>query len=181
MNKSTISLIFAFFLSGSLVAQEKYFRMDSGNVHFISEAPLETIEASTSAVQGILEKESKRLAFTIPTESFQGFNSPLQRIHFLENYMESDFYPNSTFSGRIIEDIDLSEPGNYEVRVKGQLSVHGVIKERIITGNLQVEEGRILIQTDFTIPLSDHNIVIPKVVHQKIAPTIKVRFFAEMH
>ncbi len=52
-------------------------------------------------------------------ESFQGFNSTLQREHFNENYIESDKYPEARFSGKVIEDIDFSKDGTYIIRAKG--------------------------------------------------------------
>lgn len=175
-----IFILTLFLLPGQIQSQDKYYRCQDGTISFLSEAPLETIEASSSELDGIFELKSKRLAFTIPMESFQGFNSPLQRVHFNENYMETDLYPSATFSGKIIEDIDAEENGVYEVRVKGQLSIHGVIKERIIQGTLEIKDDKVLINSDFTVPLSDHNIVIPKIVHQKIAPIIQVHVSAEL-
>ena len=50
--------------------------------------------------------------------SFQGFNSPLQKEHFNENYVESDKFPDASFKGKVIEDVDLSKDGTYEVRAK---------------------------------------------------------------
>jgi hypothetical protein len=51
--------------------------------------------------------------------SFQGFNSPLQKEHFNENYVESDKFPEASFKGKIIEDQDLTVDGTYELRAKG--------------------------------------------------------------
>jgi polyisoprenoid-binding protein YceI len=178
---SRIGFIFLLIsLFSGIIAQNGHFKCNDGRIEFLSEAPLETIKAYSSEMEGIIEKQSNRLAFTIPMESFQGFNSPLQQVHFNENYMESDLYPNATFSGKIIEDIDLTEKGSHNVRVKGQLSVHGVIKERIITGKLEIKDQKVLIESKFNIPLSDHNIVVPKIVHQKISPIIQVHVQAEL-
>jgi len=34
--------------------------------------------------------------------------------------METELFPYSTFKGRIIEEIDLSVPGQYKIRAKGK-------------------------------------------------------------
>ncbi len=151
-----------------------------GVVSFVSEAPLEVIKASSEALRGVLNTASNEFAFTIPVETFDGFNSPLQREHFKENYMETHRYPTATFSGRIIEQIDYSLPGIYEVRAKGIFTVHGVSRERIIRSRLEVENGRIAISSQFTVFLRDHNISIPRMVHQKIAEEIRVDVMLNM-
>jgi hypothetical protein len=94
--------------------------------------------------------------------------------------MESDKYPTATFSGKIIEDADLSVPGTYTIRTKGKLSIHGVEQERIIKSRVMVGPKTILIESDFTVLLSEHNISIPKIVHQKIAEEIKVSVSATL-
>jgi len=60
----------------------------------------------------------------------------LQKEHFNENYLESDKYPEASFKGKIIEDIDLDKDGEYEVRAKGELTIHGIMQERIIKANI---------------------------------------------
>jgi polyisoprenoid-binding protein YceI len=95
--------------------------------------------------------------------SFQGFNGPLQKEHFNENYIETGIYPDASFSGKIIEDDDLSKDGEYVVRAKGLLTVHGVSQERIIRSNLSVKQGKMKLNTSFTVLLVDHNIKIPRI------------------
>ncbi|KAA3624099.1 MAG: YceI family protein [Bacteroidetes bacterium] len=153
---------------------EKIYRGDNGYVHFVSEAPLEVIEASSRALQGILNTDKGSFAFSVPMKSFEGFNSPLQRVHFNENYLESNQFPNTTFQGKIIEKIDLSVDGAYNIRAKGKLTVHGITKERIIKSKVLVKNGKINIKSNFTVLLEDHDIDIPKIVFQKIAEEIKV-------
>jgi polyisoprenoid-binding protein YceI len=112
--------------------------------------------------------------------SFKGFNSALQKEHFNENYMESERFPYASFEGKIIEDIDYDKPGTYNVRSKGNLTVHGVTQERIIKVDLVIKEKSITIKSNFSVLLADHNIPIPKVVHEKLASEIKVEVKAAL-
>jgi hypothetical protein len=146
----------------------------NGIVSFRSEAPLELIRASSDQLIGFIDIDKKIFSFGIPLRSFQGFNSPLQRQHFNENYMESDKYPEASFKGKIIEDQDLRVDGTYELRAKGTLTIHGVPQERIIKSDVTVSNKKIAIKINFSVLLSDHNIPIPKVVYQKLANEIKV-------
>ena len=157
-----------------IASGQSRFSSQDGVVTFVSDAPLEYITATSQTLRGVIEAEKRSFAFSIDISSFQGFNSPLQRVHFNENYMESDTYPTATFAGKFIEDVDLTQNGTYEIRVKGRLKIHGIEKERIIKGTVEVSDGEMRIQSAFTVMLEDHNIRIPRVVFQKIAKVISV-------
>ena len=165
---------------GGLSSSETTYQATAGSVVFTSNAPLEIIRAESDQLRGILVPEEKRFAFTVAMRSFAGFNSPLQREHFRENYLETDRFPSATFSGKIIDAVDFSTPGTYTVRTKGILEIHGVPRERIIRGKLTVEKDYLRITADFTVPLEAHNIRIPRLVRQKIAETIAVSITTEM-
>ncbi|NDK56637.1 YceI family protein [Pontibacter sp. BT213] len=156
------------------------YRIKEGRIHFKSEAPLELIEASSAKLKGLIKTDDQTFAFSVANESFEGFNSALQREHFNENYMESTRYPNCTFAGKIIEPVDFSKDGTYTVRAKGKLAVHGVEVERIIKSALTIKGGIITIQSEFIVPLQEHNITIPKIVYQKIAEEISVEINATL-
>ena len=147
---------------------------EKGTVSISSEAPLEIIKAQSHSLRGVINPTTKAFAFTVNINSFQGFNSDIQRTHFLENYMEQKKYPQATFSGKLIEEIPFNAPGSYPVRAKGELEVHGVRKERIIRGTLVITNGGAFITATFTVPVADHGIAIPKIVKQKIAEEINV-------
>lgn len=109
---------------GSLDAQ--IFKTIKGEAYFKSDASLELIEAKSKKLRGVINAAKRTFAFSIPIQSFKGFNSALQRVHFNENYLESDAYANATFSGKIIEKIDFTKDGVYTVRAKGKLKIHNV-------------------------------------------------------
>ena len=150
------------------------FIAQNGRVDFSSNAPLEIIKASSRRLTGVIDAEKRTFAFKIPISSFEGFNSALQKEHFNESYLESDKYSEAFFSGKIIEDVDFTLNGEYQVRAKGKLNIHGVEQERIIKSKIRVHNGKIYVESRFPVPLSDHNITIPKIVSQKIATQIEV-------
>lgn len=154
--------------------QGDIYRTENGSISFRSEAPLEIISASSNELEGIIDPNGLTFAFVVPINSFKGFNNGLQQQHFYENYLESSRYPEATFTGKIIEDVDLMKPGTYQVRAKGKLSIHGRTQERIIRTEIVSEGNKLTAQSDFLVPLSDHHIEVPKIVYQKIAQEIKV-------
>jgi polyisoprenoid-binding protein YceI len=169
-----LAYIFYLLVCLLLPATAPVYRCENGTIAFQSEAPLEIIQAKSNKLRGILDPERQTFAWTVEINTFEGFNSPLQREHFNENYMETALYPKATFSGKIIEAVDFSQNGNYSVRAKGKLVVHGVEQERIVKGQLEINGNKVRITAAFTVPLADHDIAIPKVVYQKIAEEITV-------
>lgn len=163
---------------GVLFAQK--FVTEKGEINFTSNAQLELIKAYSTNVQGLIDPSNNQFAFLININSFRGFNSDLQRQHFNENYMESEKFPRARFTGKIIEQVDFSRDSIYEVRAKGDLEIHGQKQTRIIKSKLIIRNGQVMIESHFTVPLSDHTISIPKIVSQKIATEIDVFFKATL-
>lgn len=168
------------FFCNSFIPADHIYSVKKGSIVFRSEAISELIQASSNALKGKINIEKKMFAFAVSTKTFSGFNSPLQEEHYTENYLESNKFPDATFSGKIIEDIDFTKDGNYTVRAKGILNIHGQPKERILKCEITLKNGIIHVQSNFTVLLSEHNIPIPKVVHEKLASEIKVEVKAEL-
>jgi polyisoprenoid-binding protein YceI len=166
--------IMALNISSLLAQGGNIFSTTSGKISFQSDAPFELIKASSKDLKGLLDVSKKTFAFKVRMETFEGFNSALQREHFNENYIESDKFPEASFDGKIIEDVDLTKEGTYTVRAKGNFSIHGVSQERIIKSDVVVKDGKINIHSAFSVLLSDYNIPIPKVVKDKLSEDIKV-------
>ncbi len=169
-----------FFVNGVYAQSNNRFIIQEARVRFVSDASLERIEAVSDELRGIIDVTNKTFAFSIVNTSFKGFNSPLQEEHFNENYMESDKYPKCTFSGKVIDEVDFTGKGTYTIRAKGILNVKGIGQERIIKSTIVINDNDILLTSDFNILLSDHEIRIPRIVQQKIAPEINIFVKARM-
>ncbi len=169
---STLILVTASFTFS--LGQNVYMTSKS-SIHFTSDAPLEMIEATSTQLQGALKTDDRSFVFRSPMNTFEGFNSALQKTHFNTTYLETSKYQFTLFEGKIIEEIDFKKPGTYQVRGKGRFTCHGVEQERIIKCTVKVSSEQISVTSDFTVLLDDHNIKIPSVVNQKIAEEIMVK------
>lgn len=178
--KFFITIAIILFLGSSFREPLNVFNIARGKISFRSDAPLELITASSDELKGVIETEKKQFAFSVRIKSIKGFNSAMQKEHFNENYLESDRYPDATFVGKIIEDVDFTKNNALTVRAKGILNIHGVPQERIIKSDMTIKNGIITIRSNFTVLLADHNIPIPKVVHEKLASEIKVEVNGEL-
>jgi hypothetical protein len=178
-NKIFFSLIILFLSSLQNFAQPNY-QCNNGYIHFNSNAALEVIEATSENLFGSIDPGTKTFSFVVQITSFKGFNGALQREHFNENYMESTKFKTASFNGKIIEDIDFTKDSVYHVRAKGILNIHGTDQERIIKSTLTISGSTLKIEAQFSVLLKDHNIKVPKVVHEKIASEIIVNIKAEL-
>lgn len=180
LQKNIVLLLLLVFSSAYANAPNLLFIARSGTITFTSDTPLELIKANSNQLQGWLNPETRQFSFAISIKSFKGFKVSTQKKHFNENYLESDKFPQATFEGKIIENIDLQRDGLYNVRAKGNLLVHGVIQERIIKCNLTIKNRQVSARSNFIVLLADHNITIPKILEQKLASAIKVEVIAEL-
>jgi hypothetical protein len=181
--KKSFSVFFLVFLFSSYSFDKQLidkYTLLSGEVRFVSKADLETIKSTSKELKGVLDPVSHSVAFKIANASFLGFNSQLQREHFNENYMESDLFPNCSYSGKIIDEVNFKKDGSYPVRAKGVLIIKGVGQERIVKGVIYVKGEELFLTSEFMVNLRDHNIRIPRIVQQKIAPEIEVSLTAKM-
>jgi polyisoprenoid-binding protein YceI len=157
----------------SLKAESQNLEVKRGNIAFESNAELEVIKASSNKLKGLFNSSSNSFAFTVDINSFEGFNSALQKEHFNENYLESQSFPKANFSGKILDSFDPTKD-KQTLRAKGKLEIHGVVKERILEVTFTKKNGEYLISSNFNVLLEDHGITIPRIVVQKISPTIAV-------
>lgn len=91
--KFRILLVACALASMTVLQGQSRLSTENGRISFKSDAPLELIEAASGELKGIIDPSRNAFAFSVNIQSFQGFNSPLQREHFNENYMESKKIP----------------------------------------------------------------------------------------
>lgn len=171
MNKTFFPLFVLIFLTLNASAQQWVTR--SGEVHFLSETPIEDIEATSKEASVILDLESGRVAVQVPILSFH-FEKALMEEHFNENYMESGTYPKAKFTGTLRDFGALPESGAVEVMVDGSFEVHGVSVDRPFNGTLERKGDTVLLVCHFDVRTEDHAIPIPSVVRDNIAEVIAV-------
>lgn len=161
-------------LSSIFVDAQDNFITQNGKVHFYSKTPLEDIEANTQSAIGVLYTATKKVQAKIPIQSFE-FKQKLMQEHFNENYLESDKYPYGNLDATIVENIDFTRNGVYDITISGILDIHGIKKPRDIKAKLTIADGMPKKATaTFDIKLVEHKIKIPKAVILNIAEVITV-------
>lgn len=177
--RKLLFILIAVAMSGSLMAQK--YVTKSGHIKFYSETPMETIQADNHQVNAAFDAEKGDLVFKVLMKSFE-FEKALMQEHFNENYVESDTYPNALFKGQVVgytSDM-VSKNGEISVKVKGDLTIHGVTKNIEADGVLKIDGDKITANSKFNVNPADFNIKIPGAVVKNIAESIEVTVNAEM-
>jgi hypothetical protein len=143
-------------------------------ISFYSSTPLEDILGESNEAVTILNAETGEIAFQALMTTFH-FKRALMEEHFNENYMESAKYPKARFNGKIegFTKNMLSEPVA-NIKVTGQLSVHGVEKTISAPATLGLENGKLVGTSKFKVTPEDYGIVIPAIVRDKIGKEFEI-------
>ena len=156
-------------------AQAQKFITKSGNIRFFSSTPIEDILAHNRQVNSALDQQTGDFVFRVLMKSFQ-FEKALMQEHFNENYVESDKFPNATFTGKVtnIKDIDFDKNGIYNAIVEGDLTIKGVTKKVSEKGTFEVKDGKVIGKSTFNVLVEDYGIKIPGAVAKNIAKSIQI-------
>jgi hypothetical protein len=168
------------FIGGITYGQNLY-KTANGKVRFFSDALLEDIEATTHKASAALDVGHNQIAVLIPIKSFV-FDKTLMREHFNENYLESDKYLNSTFTGKLSEPLTLAAGVKTTATAVGSLTIHGVSQHREISVDILVNPDHSITATGkFNVTIADHKVKIPSLVFQNIAEVVEVTFELLLH
>lgn len=147
------------------------------DISLFSEARVENISAQSKEGTAAINIITGEMVLKVRIKSFH-FRNGLMEEHFNENYMETDKFPEAIFKGAIIEKLDSTKLGEFPVTFKGILTVHGLPKERTLTGLAIFKNQQIKLSSNFSIPVSDHNIEIPNDKISNISQNIEVKIHA---
>jgi hypothetical protein len=168
-------LIFLLLLLFSLQVKAQTYKSENGTVSFFSEAPLENIDATSKHLVSAINIANGEIVFEVAIKSMQFENKKMQD-DFNEDFMDSDKFPLAIYRGKINEKIDWLKNGTHKITSYGILTIHGVGKERADTATVIIKDGKIAMNGDFRVKVSDHKIKIPKLLFQKIAEVVTVKF-----
>ncbi len=177
--KKTIILLSLFAVTSFQKVSAQIYASQTCTLSFFSSTVMENIDATNKEAHVLLNTANNSIAVKASQTLFI-FKSSFMQDHYNENYMESEKYPLTTFTGKINEPIDYTKDGKYNVTVTGVLNMHGVDQNRTITGTLEVKDGKVTIDSKFEVKVADHKIQVPSLYIEKIAEVIQVTFHTEL-
>jgi len=153
----------------------------TGSAHFVADGVIkDDVAAKTNTVTAVLDPNSGQVQVRIPINSFV-FRKALMQEHFNENYLESHQFPFANFKGQIA-DWDASmmqKSGIQKIKFIGKLEIHGISKDVVEPGTMELSGGQIRMSTDLMVTVADYGIKVPTLVRDKIAKEVAVH--VEVH
>jgi len=152
-------------------------------VRFVSDAPLDDFEGLTDRIDGFLflageglggetDLAASEFYFEVDLASLDT-GIGLRNRHMRNNYLETDEFPFTSFTGRVAR-LEEDGPGSYRAVTRGTLAIHGVEREREIECTATFRDAGLRVRCAFQATLSDHDIRIPKLMFMKIDEVIEV-------
>jgi len=159
-------------LALNLCGTAQVYEAVNGAVKLFAEAPFEDVKASNSSIVSYINLTSGYLLIDVPVSSFE-FSRGMMMRQFNDYYLETDRFPKAEFFGRICG-YDVNLAGQQEVNATGELTIHGVTKTVRYTGTLTIEDGKIELDSKFSIVISDFCVDSPMLLFHPIAETVDV-------
>jgi len=171
-------LIAICFLQIGFTAEYQVDKSQKNLVKFISDAPMEDFEGVTDKIDGYLFFEGDNLLqgsemyFEVDLNSLDT-GIGLRNTHMRENYLETEKFPFTHFTGKLIKAEKTAE-NIFQVSAQGKMFIHGVEKEITIEGTMSPLADGYQVQALFITPLTDYKIKVPQLMFFKIDENMKV-------
>jgi polyisoprenoid-binding protein YceI len=178
-----IALVVALSLLGLEIFAQSYVSSD-GNIRFISKAPFNEFDGKSSNLNGLIDLDKNVLDFYVDLNTLKT-GIGLRDSHMRDKYLETEEYPYAEFTGKI-EDIEKIDEKSLKVGIKvtanGKFKIHGISQNREIFGILKLtDQGKISLETNFTVALKDHQIEKPSVLGYELADVQVVEIKADFN
>ncbi len=172
--KKIIILLAGIAFTAAAYAQVQFTR--NGKISIFSSTPVEDIKAQNNEVISFLDTQKGELRFQVLIKGFIFPKASMQQHFNGKDYMYSDSFPQSSFKGNItnLAEINFTKNGTYKVKVKGDLTMHGVTKPVTAEGNITIAGGSVSVLSTFKINREDFKITVPSFTSSKIAKVIEI-------
>lgn len=178
--KISLLIVSVFLLTFSTLISSEYHvdKKNKNSVKFVSETPVDNFEGNTSKIDGYfintgIEKlVGSELYFEVDLNSVDT-GIGLRNRHMREDYLHTDKYPVTHFTGTISEAVKVSDT-EYDVKANGKMFIHGVSKDISIKGKIYKYDNGFKLKSNFSVKLTDYNIKVPKFMFVRISEDIKL-------
>ncbi len=178
--KKTILSIALVLATGLLFAQKK--TTTAAVIKFDATTSLDKLpKADNLTAIASLDTKTGKIAFEANIKNFS-FSNPRIQEHFNSaGWMDSEQFPTAVFKGEItdISKVNFTKDGTYPVKVKGELTMHGVTKPLETTASIVISKNTINATADFTVKLEDYGITGASIAQGKVAKEPKISVAAE--
>ena len=147
---------------------------DHGEIEFYTETVVSDIEAISDKAEVSLNLKTGEVSVSLDIKSFE-FEYELMQEHFNEKYMESDKFPQSTFTGKILQNISEGIESEMTVDVTGKLTIHGVTKDIKFKTDLSKQGDFMVVKTKIPVVFKDYGIDDPSILTKSVAKEVEIK------
>jgi hypothetical protein len=139
------------------LSAQKIYATRNGKISFTSPSDGD-IQAINNEVASRIA-DNGQLTFSLLIKGFK-FKLAEMQEHFNDQYLESIKFPRADFKGNIVNlnEVDFTKDGSYKISVKGDLTMHGVTKNIVVNGTLEMKAGKPVANAKFIALMKDFNI-----------------------
>ncbi len=166
-------LIFAGLFLASTLLGAQVLTLDHGEVEFETSTIVSDIAAFSEDFEVSLDTSTGAFEVLIPIASFD-FEYEMMQEHFNEDYMESEKYPNATFSGKIQQKIPSLHEA-FTTDVTGDMTIHGVTKALSFPVTFTEKDGMMRVRCTFPIVFKDFEVEEPSILTKSVAKDVEVK------
>lgn len=154
----------------------------SGEIKFVSEAPVEKI-VGTAEATGTLTVDLADLAtgateLKVPVATMKTGNDQRDEHLQSDTWLDAKQFPEITFQStaiKIVKPATGDDVKEAEVEVTGKFTLHGVTTDLVAPATLKWKDNKVKVTTKFQVKLADYNIKGREgVVGSKVGTTIDV-------
>lgn len=169
MRSRPMAIVWIFLIGWSSGLWAQSFKTESGNVTFLSKAPMNEFTGKSSKLNGLIDLDKNLLDFYVDLNTLNT-GIGLRDRHMRDNYLETKKYPFAEFTGKMESIPTLSIGESKPVVAKGTFKIHGVQKEISVRGTIKmVSANELMLEASFPTLLGDFKIEIPSVVFYELA------------
>ena len=168
-------ILFCCFLLSCIGLRAQEFVTRQGFVSFFGQKPFESVRANNHEVQASIDTKTGAIEFHTFIKSFH-FKKKSFEEAFDKRYMESDKYPHTDFTGKILNlsDVNFNKPGTYKIVVGGNFTIHNVTRWVSHPGILTVTKDGIIAKSQFEVKPEGFKVKVPKLLGRRLVTEINV-------
>lgn len=178
MKKTQILLVFLL-AANALFAQKK--TTTSAIINFDASTALDAApKAENTTVVAAIDLKDGTIAFEAVVKNFQFENSMMQEHFNGKKWMDSENYPNATYTGKItnLKEIVFTKDGAYKAKIEGELTMHGKTVKVNIPATIIVNGKLTKATADFSVKLEDFDIDGGAIAAGKVSKDPKITVVA---
>ena len=150
----------------------------SGTAEFTSRVPLHTFTGESGNLVGMIDLERNMLDFYLDLTTLRTGIDRRDRDMF--RTLDVDNYQFAEFTGTIENSFDPNSPEKQSVTALGEFTVHGVTRDVRIDGYLQNVNGKLLLEAEWELDITDYDIEPPGILFYRVNEIQEMRIEAEL-